>query len=202
MRAMYFQRLLPFFCLLVFCTYGIFFQEIAFAEDGIQTRLGQGELIIRQKVVKGTPVPQITAYGVIDARPADVWAIIEKCANYPKTMVRVISATELSRKGQKVRCRVTIDMPLGMNDLTATTDAIHTVKPGKLYKRKWSLVEGDYSANSGQWTLTPFGKDPNRTLVVYVIHAVPKSAIPNTVLKLAQRKAIPGLFKKLKEGTK
>ena len=101
-----------------------------------------------------------------------------------------------------VRCRVTVDMPLGMDDLTAVTDAIHTVKKNKMYRRKWTLVKGDYSKNSGEWLLTPFAKDPNRTLVVYQVHAVPTSSIPVSVLKLAQRKAIPNLFEKLKEGVK
>lgn len=168
------------------------------AQGDTKSRLASGEIIVTTKPVAGSSVPWSRAMGVVDAPPDRVWSVIERCGDYEKTMIRTTKAEELSRKGNKVRCRVTIDMPFPLSDLTAVTDAIHTVIPGKKYKRAWSLVEGDYNKNEGSWTLLPFDADGQRTLVSYEVHAEPKIPVPDGIQRAAQKKTLPKLIENLR----
>lgn len=170
--------------------------------DNAKDRLGAGEIIVKTSEVGGSATPKLRAMAVIDAAPEKIWPIIDQCANYPTTMVRIAAAEELSRKGTKVRCRVTVDMPFPLSDLTAVTEATHTVKPGELWERKWKLEEGDYKINSGSWRLVPFNDEKTRTLVVYEVLADPKMSIPDGIKKAAQKKSIPELLEHLREQVK
>lgn len=167
-----------------------------------RARLDAGEIIIKTSKVEGSGVPRIKAMGVVDAAPEAIWAVVERCADYKTTMIRTAASEELSRKGNVVRCRVTIELPFPLKNLTATTDAIHTVVPGKKWQRRWSLVEGDYKRNTGSWTLLPFDDSGKRTLVIYEVHAEPNIALPDSIQRLAQKKSLPDLFKHLRETIK
>lgn len=161
-------------------------------------RLESGEVIVTSRAVKDSDIPMVVATGMINAPPEKVWALIEKCDDYTRTMQRVERSKELSRKGNKVQCEVEVDLPWPMDNLTAVTEATHTVKPGELYKRQWHLVSGDYEFNNGSWVIRPYGDDPNRALVVYTVHVKPNSAIPDSVKAQAQRSSLPDLFKHLR----
>jgi hypothetical protein len=167
-----------------------------------RARLDAGEIIIKTSKVDGSGVPRVKAMGVVDAAPAAIWAVVERCADYKKTMIRTADSEELSRKGNVVRCRVTIELPFPLKNLTATTDAIHTVVAGKKWQRRWSLVEGDYKRNSGSWTLIPFDESGKRTLVIYEVHAEPNIALPDSIQRAAQKKSLPDLFEHLRETIK
>ncbi len=171
----------------------------AFAGTKTKDRLATGEVIVSSKAVPGSDAPVVTAMAVIDAAPQAVWALISKCADYKRTMVRTLASKEIWRKGNKIRCRVTVDLPFPLSDLTATTDAVHTVKKGKKWERKWALVEGDYKRNTGSWTLAPFNGAATRTLVIYRVHAEPKVAIPAGIRRAAQRKSLPNLIEHLRK---
>jgi len=169
------------------------------AASGKKARLGAGEILVSSKKVPGSEQPRATVMGVIDAPPEKVWGIISKCADYKRTMVRVSESRQLWKKGNVHRCRVTVDLPFPLSTLTATTDAVHKVVPGKKWQRTWSLVEGDFERNSGSWTLAPFDSASQRTLVIYKVHAVPNLPIPDGIRRAAQRKTLPGIIENLRK---
>ncbi len=157
--------------------------------------LADGEVIVTEKEVDGYDLPRVTAKGVINAPMEKVWNILKDCNNYTKTMQRVKAAKEIKRFGSgKIRCQVTLELPWPLDNLTAVTDSIHTEQPGKMYKRAWSLVSGDYEYNTGSWTLTPYKGDANKTLAVYSIHVKPKTSVPDAIKARAQKSALPDLF--------
>ena len=164
-----------------------------------KARLAAGEIIVSSKKVPGSEQPRATMMAVIDAPPTKLWTIISECQNYKKTMVRVKESVLVHKKGKVHRCRVTVDLPFPLSTLTATTDAIHTVIPGKKWERKWTLVEGDYERNSGSWTLHPFDASGSRTLVIYKVHAVPNLPIPDGIRRAAQKKTLPNLIEHLRK---
>jgi ribosome-associated toxin RatA of RatAB toxin-antitoxin module len=168
------------------------------AEEADTQRLERGEVLIRAEPVEGSKLPRIFATGLIEAAPEQIWPLIDRCAEYPRTMVHIREAAELLREGTRVLCRLTVDLPFPFPSLTSTTEAQHTVTPGVRYERRWTLVEGDYRSNSGAWILKPFGPTGHRTLVTYEMHAEPKLFIPGWLQRIAQRKSIPALFEKLR----
>lgn len=164
-----------------------------------KTKLEAGEILIKAFQVPGSELPRAQVTAVIEAPMAKVWAVIEKCADYKRTMVRVLESEELSRAGSTVTCRTKVDMPWPFDDLEATTKATHTVEPGKSYRRAWTLVKGTYTRNEGSWTLTPWAGSADRTLVVYEVHAEPTISIPVSIQKRASRSALPDLIEKLRK---
>lgn len=168
------------------------------AEESFHDRLSSGEVIVEKALIDGDRIPELTARGVIEAPVERVWAIIEDCGNYDLTMLRVSRSAELSRQGELVVCEVEIDMPFPLSNLVGVTQATHRVGPPE-WSRSWSLLRGDYEVNDGSWTLTQFDGDPMRTLAVYRVHVEPKTHVPSAFLGMAQKKAIPRLFEKLRE---
>ena len=167
-----------------------------------KARLSAGEIIVSAQKVPGSDQPRATVMGVVDAPPAAIWKIVSECQNYKRTMLRVSDAVLVHKKGKVHRCKVTVDLPFPLSSLTATTDAVHTVVPGKKWDRSWTLVSGDYKKNSGSWTLAPFDATGSRTLVVYKVHAIPNLAIPDGIRRAAQRKTLPNLIENLRKQVK
>lgn len=161
-------------------------------------RLDKGELVTSAKKVPGSEFPQSVGMMVIDAPARAIWGVIDRCGDYKRTMQRVKTSKEIWRKGSKVRCDVVIDMPSPLDDLRTVTDAVHTVVPGRKYVRAWKMVSGDFKSNAGSWTLVPFDESGSRTLVIYKVHAVPKTAVPDMVIRLAQKKALPKALEHLR----
>ncbi len=169
------------------------------AENKLRARLDSGEIIVKTKKVKGSDVPQATVMGVVNAPPEKIWDVIGKCDNYEETMIRVLEAKELKRKGDTVICQVTTDMPWPLSNLTAVTRAHHTVGP-PVWSRTWALIQGDFESNRGSWRIQAFNPvEKDRSLVVYKVHAVPDIMVPDGLITKAQKDTLPNLIKHLRK---
>ena len=161
-------------------------------------RLERGEIVVRNDA-SAHAVPQVFMQAIVEAPPAKVWRHIDDSARYQDFMPRVKKSEELSRQGDEIRSRVTIDMPFPLKNLTATSRATHTVREGELYRRAWKMESGDYDINEGAWTLVPHPSAPGRTLVTYEARIQPRIPLPSALKQLAQEKALPGLLEALRD---
>ena len=187
---------------LICCIALLGFAVPATGETNTREQLAKGEILVTSKKRQEFPRPGVKAVGVVKASMERIWPLIDQCGNYTTTMQRVVKSTELSRQDNIVICEITVDLPFPLDDITAKTRAIHTVKPGKMYKREWKLISGDYEYNEGSWTLVPFGNSAEETLVVYETQVEPTTMIPNSIRNLAQKKTIPALFEHLRDQVK
>jgi ribosome-associated toxin RatA of RatAB toxin-antitoxin module len=163
--------------------------------------LQKGEVVVATSVPEGSNAVFVVAEGVVEAPPARVWALVEACNNYSKTMPRIKESKELSRKGDVITCQITADMPFPLPNLTSVTRAEHTIGGGR-YVRAFKLIEGDYHRNEGRWVIEPFDGDPQRTLARYELALEPKMPAPRSLVEAAQARTIPQLFKGLREGVR
>ncbi len=168
------------------------------AADSRHERLAKGETLTFSSPVKGSDVPRVGIDFVVDIAPATMWKIIDECGSYHRTMPRIYKSREIARKGSVVTCETWVDMPFPISNLHAVSRAIHT-KSATRFSRAWDLVEGTYVHNKGSWELTPFDEAGKRTLVVYRIHAVPDSAVPDSLIRLAQTRTLPSLAVRMRE---
>lgn len=168
------------------------------ADDERRALLNRKEILVETRDIEGASLPEATVTAVLDAPPEKVWAIVEKCADYAKTMPRIKESRELSRDGDAIRCAVKFGSPWPLKDLEAVTLATHEVKPGR-WSRSWTLEAGDYDRNEGSWTLTPFDEEGTRTLAVYRIVSEPHISVPDSVKKMAIRRGLPDLIKTLRK---
>jgi ribosome-associated toxin RatA of RatAB toxin-antitoxin module len=171
-----------------------------FSAEELQ-RLEAGEILTWTRPVAGRSVPWTKASGLVAAPPAAVWPIIDDCARYKDTMPRTVTSEELERHGDHVSCRATGDMPFPFADLVTETDAVHTIEPGKVYRREWKQRSGDFEVNEGRWTLQAW-RGGTCTLATYEALAEPKIAIPEVILGVAMRRTLPDMIAALREHAK
>ena len=171
----------------------------ALAQSKKEKRLDAGEVIITTKNVDGFDIPKVHLEAVINAAPEKVWAIIEKCGDYTRTMVGLAEAKELSRKGNQIRCKTVADLPWPLDDLTAITKVRHTVIANKKWQRTWSLESGDFKYNYGSWKLSHFKGDPQRTHLVYSAHVEPTTTVPDSIKTAAAKSTLPNLIAHLRK---
>jgi ribosome-associated toxin RatA of RatAB toxin-antitoxin module len=170
----------------------------AFADDE--------EIKVSQEKFPNSDIPTNVVEGVVNAPPAEVWAFVSSCANYSKTMPRIVKSAELSRAGDEkslytVKCQVTAGLPFPLSDLTGITQATHKVDPGVKYSREWTLVSGDYHINHGSWTLVGIDEG-KKTQVTYKIRVQPKVNLPTSWMVSAQKSAIKDVILRMRENVK
>lgn len=168
------------------------------AHSQSRSKLAQGHIHARFVEVEGYDTPKAIVKAVINAPPKKVWSVVGDCHNYKKTFNRVSNSKLIKKQGNKHICLVEVDMPFPLSDLTAITSAIHKEGP-EVYSRKWHLLRGDYTINSGSWTLKPFDEAGTRTLVHYTLHAEPNTAVPDWVRLKAQESTFPKMIERLRE---
>lgn len=188
-------KLIPF--MLVFAT-----GSVAFAQS--VEKLDEMEIFVETRDVPGHKVPKMLVTGVVNAPPAKVYEIVGNCDRFAGRMPHVKEARTISKSPNSHICEVTVNMPFPLSDLTSTT--VDTRETGPVtWARRWKLKDGEnesYELNSGHFVLTAFNGDPNRTLVKYEIHAVPKSNVPGFLRNTAQKKSLPGLIKRIRDEVK
>jgi ribosome-associated toxin RatA of RatAB toxin-antitoxin module len=154
-----------------------------------------GQVEIKSVAVPGSSTPKIVARAVLDVPAKKLWAIVSDCAKYKGRMPRVIASELVKKEGNVHTCKVTIDMPFPLSNLTAVTEAVH-VESDAVMSRTWKLKSGDYKVNNGSWELRPLEK--GGTLVTYSIQAEPTSSVPDWIREAAQKKTLPELFERVK----
>jgi len=166
---------------------------------GNQAALERGEILVDSQSTDNGVVANMQA--VIDAPIEKVWALVTNCNGFKKTMPNIESARIVKKTAKGMRCEVVADLPFPLSDLRSVTDAVHT-ETADMKKRTWTLVEGDYEVNEGSWTLKRFGADGQKTLAIYNAKLEPKMSVPNSILKLAQKRTLPKVAKNLRKFSK
>lgn len=155
--------------------------------------LSLGAILVTSASVEHFEKKQVRLEAVINTAPEKVWDIVTDCANFKTTMPTIAASEELSREGNVVMCRSTLDLLWPLPNLIATTRVVQTVAEGE-WRSEWTLVSGDYKYNQGRWVLTTFRADPSRTLVVYEVLVAPKIALPASLQLFGKTRALPAMI--------
>lgn len=175
----------------------LFAAGVASAGEPESVRLERGDVVVWTEKVAGSETPVGYARGVIDAPPAAVWAVVEACEDYSKTMPRILKSAVVKREGAVRFCKVTADMPFPAPDLESLTRAEGRAVDGG-FVRTWRLVEGDYKINEGSFSLMPYG-DGSKTLATYRIHVQPNLPLPDGIVRAAQKGSLPDVIHNLRK---
>ena len=150
-----------------------------------------GEIYVRKVKVQNSSMPQIVAEGIIKTSPDSLWTVVSDCENFKKTMENIKHSKHLGFKNGLKRCELIVDLPFPLGDLRSVVDVKLKKSNGKYY-RSWTLVEGDYNKNEGEWYLE--ARSDGYTFLRYTVHVEPKISVPNYILGVAQKSKIPGVF--------
>lgn len=163
-----------------------------------QDRLDSGEILLSESVVPGHSQRRIHVEAVINTPPERVWAIITDCANFKSTMPSISASALLQESGEVLICESTLDLTWPLPNLNAVTRVVHTVVDGR-WTAEWTLVSGDYTYDEGSWNLTPLRGDPTRTFVVYEVLVAPKVAVPESLKRFGETRALPLMIRGLRK---
>ena len=161
-----------------------------------EAELLEGEIFVHTVKIGESPMPKIIAEGIIKAPIDALWSVIADCANFKKTMANIKESKHLGFEGGFKRCELVVDLPFPLSDLRSVVN-VKLNKGKSVYSRKWSLVEGDYHKNQGEWRLT--ARADGYTTLKYTVHVEPKIAIPDFIARAAQKSKIPNMFEDLRE---
>lgn len=156
----------------------------------------EGQTELRTEAVTGSDAPRVVVRAVFPVPARKVWQIVSDCATYQDHLPRIAASKLVQREGAVHLCEVTVAMPFPLSNLTAVTREVHTESATGM-ARRWTLERGDYLVNQGSWEVTALG-DGSRCLVVYTIHAKPKTRVPAWMQESAQKKALPELFERVR----
>ena len=174
--------------------------NMALAEKPTKAGLSAGKIYVNAYKVRGTEAPEMRITAVINAPPARIWPLVSNCNQFSRTMPRILKGRILSLKGNKMICRVTVDVPFPLSDLTSTTLNTITKREGQgYYARHWKLISGDYTRNRGSYIISRFNNNPKRSLVRYNVFVIPTTSVPTWLRAMAQKKSLPGMINKLRK---
>lgn len=164
-----------------------------------ELRLTRGEIIVSSRQLPGKAVPEHTARGVVDAPPEAVWEVVDRCGDYARFMPLVQASRELERQGERVVCRIEIDLPFPLPNLWSVTEATHVALPGRLFARRWHMRAGSYTVNDGAWEVAPWGEGGQRSLVTYRIQVMPDMVLPDALMGSLQKSSLPDVIQALRK---
>jgi ribosome-associated toxin RatA of RatAB toxin-antitoxin module len=180
-------------------------EPLGFAAQGVERCLQrQGELssekviYLEQEPFGGEGVA-LTACGLIDAPPAQVWPVLRDCESYEQFLPGVSESALLSRDGDVRLCEALIDLPFPLGDLQSVEKATERQLDGGGFERRWSLERGSYRRLEGSWTLLPAGPSGERTLGVYQLDMDPQTVVPDFLLRRAQSSTAPKMFAAIRD---
>lgn len=169
------------------------------AERPTEAGLARGKIYVNEHKVKGTDSPEMRVTAVVEAPPERIWPLVSNCNQFNRTMPRISKGKILSRKGNIMICRVTVDVPFPLSDLTSTTRNVIDKRPAEgYYARHWKMISGDYKRNRGSYIVSRFKKNPKRSLVKYIVFVEPNMYVPTWLRAMAQKKSLPKMIRKIR----
>lgn len=158
--------------------------------------LSNGDILVSRSDVEGASYPSVRVEGVVDAPPEAVWKVICNCARSQHVNSSIKKSYVVARSTTDLVCSELIDLPWPLRNLESVTRWTFQVSEQR-WKKRWSLVRGDFDYANGSWTLTPFG-DGTRTRAVYENHFSPQIFVPDWLARAFLTVGLPGLIKDLR----
>jgi ribosome-associated toxin RatA of RatAB toxin-antitoxin module len=138
----------------------------------------------------------LTACGVVDASPVEVWPVIRDCEEYQHFLPGVTHSALEYRGADVALCESLIDLPFPLGELRAVERVVETPLDGGGFERRWTLERGNYRRLNGSWTLLPW---EGRTLAIYRLDMDPNTVVPDFLLRRAQSATAPKVFAAIRD---
>jgi hypothetical protein len=166
---------------------------------GERSQLAAGEIVLRYLAPSDAAGLASLVMAVIDATPAQVWAVMADCDEQDEYMPRIASAAVRDRAGDDHTCDLVIDLPFPADDARSTTRQHVRRLPDGGYQRRWELAPGpsSYERYGGSWSVHPVAQG-QRSLLVNRVDLVPKSSLPLWMLRAVYRQEAPAGFEAIR----
>ncbi len=163
--------------------------------------LERGEVVVTELPPTDGEGFAYKTYGLVDAAPPEVWAVLRDCERLDEFMPRMARAVETEQTDDSYVCETEIALPFPLSNRTNAARSFLEELPGGIFKRQWSLVDGDwdYHRHDGSWTIHPWGEGGERSLLENWMDSWPKTGVPEFVVQAAQTVQAPAAFDAIRE---
>jgi ribosome-associated toxin RatA of RatAB toxin-antitoxin module len=192
------QRILTVLATLIFLSGGAY-ADVPFFNTIQKKMLEKGDVLTTSTPPTGGDGVAALVVGIVKAPVAKVWPVIRKCELYDQFMPRAKKSTLISRDGKKAVCELEISLPFPLSNLKSSVNSIERELSKGGFMRAWTLRSGTYKRNTGSWAVHPWQDNNEWTLVVYKIDVEPNTAIPDAILRKAQKSSLPGTIKAIRK---
>lgn len=145
--------------------------------------------------VEGARMPALHIRAAMSARWTAVTALFDDCGKHKHLLPRAKETVELSREGDRVRCRYTLEAPWPLGEQVVITRATHR-SDGERFTRRWQLESGPFKRYEGTWTVTKHGEDAS--LVDMRMHIEPDVPLPTFLLERGVKSGGPAMLARLR----
>lgn len=160
-----------------------------------RARLAEGGLVLEPLEPTGGQGIALRALGLVEAPPARVWPVVRDCHRFAEFMPRTKHSERRRAPDGAATCYLVMDLPFPLADVHSEVRTRYERLPEGGFRRRWSLLGGDYARNQGSWTVLPWDAEGRRSLLVYQIDAHPKQMLPDFVLRAAQQRQLPATYR-------
>jgi len=163
--------------------------------DGERQRLEAGGVVVRNLAPSDGGGIAVVVMGLVDAAPEQVWAVMADCGHQAEFLPRVRHAAVFDRDGDEHTCELVVSLPFPLEDShTRTRNHVRRLPDGG-YQRYWELLPGKWSylRDNGSWTVHPYAEG-RRSLLIHRLELLPRSAIPEWIVRAAQVRQAPAAF--------
>ena len=194
---------------------------LAAAGESEQARLERGEIVATRNRVGGG-ILSGTARVIVAAPVEQVWAVLLDAGKFHEYMPRYLASdlvggdvaeraralgwgrAELEKAAAENRLKEwpgdtvffynVLDMPFPVSDRWYL---LEMVRDNVSHTIQWNMVAGNMKENYGGWVLESAG--PDRTLVTYFTCSDPGISLPNFMLDIGLKSALPGVVAGLRK---
>ncbi len=172
----------------------------ALLDEGQRAILEAGGVVVVAEHPKHGKGHAYRSYGLVDAPPARVWAVVRDCEHLDEYMPRMARAVEFDRHEGSYVCETEIELPFPLSNRVNAARSVLEELPGGVFRRHWSLVAGDwdYLRNDGSWTVQPWDQSGRRTLLEYWLDAWLKSSVPDFIVEAARKVQAPAAYEAIR----
>ncbi len=177
----------------------------AAAEDldaSLIKRLSKGDVLRKLEPIPGSDQRLGVARGVVETSPEEAFRIATDYEHYTEFMPNTIVSEVKERTGEKVRFYSKLDMTWPIDDLEYECEV--NFGPGNR-SATYAMVPGTgkgVKTFSGEWSMTEFQGDKNRTLMIYKVSFLPERWYPGWAVRIGINNSLGQVIRAVKDRLK
>lgn len=164
--------------------------------------LEKGKVLVELSAVPQSSVKKATAVALIEAPPAEVFAVLTEYADFPSFMPYCRKVEVRKKEGEQSWVHFSLDFPWPIGDrhyVLVLKDCEELKDGATVFISSWTYEPGSGNINDsyGSWEVRAY--DSGRSLVYYTVFTDPGGSLPNWASNAATEVAVPKVIAGLRE---
>lgn len=153
----------------------------------------EGEVVVRSRPVpKGQSGTHVVAFGLVDASPEQVFAVVMDCAGQLEFVPHLVDCKNTYEPGvdpaTATRYKQYQKLKFGFGFISKEIKYTNNMFALRPHVSGWVLDKGDIDKSEGYWRVIPY---KGKTLLLYDVYNNPGMAVPDWVQEILVKSDLP-----------